>query len=343
MLKRYIFLLFTIFVSFFVFTFVWFFSWLKSPNTAHIEPVEYSLVEGSTFMKVAYDLERQNVISHPKILAIYAKILNVTGELKVGSYLFPKDITPNQVLTKLVRGDIITTRVTIAEGLNIYQISELLSQLFPKVKHRVWLDLMFSNELIQYVAPNLGIKSLEGFIFPQTYVFNPNLPPKIIVKTFLSEFKKNVTQDMFIKAKKLGFSPLQYVTLASIVEKETGMPSERERIAGVYFNRLKLGMKLQADPTVIYGMWKTYKGSLTRKDLITPTPYNTYTQYGLPPGPIASPGLASFKATLSPISNDLYFVAKGDGTHIFSKSLLEHNKAVHNYVIFLKKSKKESD
>ncbi|BBH54419.1 endolytic transglycosylase MltG [Fluviispira sanaruensis] len=343
MIKRFIFLLLTIFSSFLVFSFLWFMYWLKSSNPLHKEPVEYSLIEGSTFTKVAYDLERQNVISHPKLFSVYAKIIQVTGDLKVGSYLFPVDISPDQVLSKLVRGDIITTRITIAEGLNIYQISELLSQYFPKVNYKIWIDLMHSKELIQYVSPQAKVNSLEGFIFPQTYVFNPSSPPKFIVKTFLTEFKKNVTQEMLDKAKQLGLSQLQYVTLASIVERETGLPTERERIAGVYWNRLKIKMKLQADPTVIYGVWKTYKGSLTRKDLVTPTPYNTYTQYGLPPGPIANPGLASLKATLSPVSNDLYFVAKGDGSHIFSKNLVDHNKAVRNYVIFLKKSKKESN
>lgn len=317
------------------------FYWYKTPNPSNIQLVDYYLQEGTNFSKLAYDLEKLHVIRYPKLLVDYARVMQLTGNLKVGTYRFEKDVTPENVISKLVKGDILTIKVTIPEGLNIYQVAEKLTQDFPKVPVKRWLELINSKELIQFLSLNYPIQNLEGFLFPETYVFDPNLPPKQVLKGILVEFKKNITTDMYDRARKLGFSPLEYITLASIVEKETAASSERERVAGVYFNRLKIKMKLQADPTVIYGMWSRYKGNITKKDLLTPTPYNTYTNYGLPPGPIASPGLASLKATLNPISNDLYFVAKGDGTHVFSKNLNDHNKAVKNYVLFLKESKRK--
>lgn len=315
------------------------FYWYKTPNRINDRTVDYYLQEGITFSNLAYDLEKLHVIRFPKLFVDYARVMHITGNLKVGTYRFQKDTTPEEVMHKLIKGDILTIKVTIPEGLNIYQFAEKMNQDFPKTSVQKWLELTKAKELIQFLNLEVNITNLEGFLFPETYVFDPNLPAKLVVKAILSEFKKNVSQDMFNKAKQLGFSPLEYITLASIVEKETAVSSERERVAGVYFNRLKIKMKLQADPTVIYGMWSRYKGNITKKDLLTPTPYNTYTNYGLPPGPIASPGIASFKATLNPVSNDLYFVAKGDGTHIFSKNLSDHNKAVRNYVIFLKENK----
>lgn len=332
---------FSLFFLIFVLVIGYIFYWFKSPNPINTDTVEYHLQEGSTFYRVAYDLEKLNVLRFPKIFIDYAKLMHLTGNLKVGTYRFPQGITPEEILAKLVKGDIVTIKVTIPEGLNIYQISEKLSQDFPKVPKEKWLQLMNSKELIKSFDSSLNIPNLEGFIFPETYVFDPNLSPKLVLKSVLSEFKKNLTPEMVKKAKELGLSYLDYITLASIVEKETAVSSERERVAGVYWNRLKIKMKLQADPTVIYGIWNKYKGSLTKRDLLTPTPYNTYTNYGLPPGPIASPGIASLKATLNPISRDLYFVAKGDGTHIFSQNLKDHNIAVRKYVIFLKANRQK--
>lgn len=336
MIKKALFLVSVLFVL----SVGYFFYWFKTSNPLNSEIVEYSLQEGSTFMRVVYDLEKLNVLRYPKLFVIYAKIVHLTGNLKVGTYQFPIGITPEQILFKLIHGDIVTIKVTIPEGLNIYQLSEKLSQDFPKVEEKKWLELAHSQELIQFLGYDRSIKNLEGFLFPETYVFDPNLPPKKVMKAIIIEFKKNITPEMLAKAKQLGLNPMQYITLASIVEKETAIPIERERVAGVYWNRLKIKMKLQADPTVIYGIWNQYKGSLTKKDLLTPTLYNTYVNFGLPPGPIASPGKASLKATLNPVSKDLYFVAKGDGTHIFSQNLNEHNKAVKKYVIFLRSNKK---
>ncbi|APJ04838.1 endolytic transglycosylase MltG [Silvanigrella aquatica] len=335
MIKKTLFLIIVILSLCFGYIFYWF----VSPNPEHSQSVDYNLTEGSSFSRVANDLEKENILSNPKLFVFYAKITHLTGNLKVGTYRFPVGISPQQILMKLIHGDIVTIKVTIPEGLNIYQVAEKLSKDFPKVPEKKWVELAHSAELIQFLGYDHNLKNLEGFLLPETYVFDPNLPPKQVIKAFIVEFKKNVTPAMIAKAKQLGLNPMQYITLASIIEKETGVPAERERVAGVYWNRLKKNMRLQADPTVIYGIWFKYKGSLTKKDLLTPTPYNTYVTFGLPPGPIASPGIASLKATLNPISNDLYFVAKGDGTHVFSTNLKDHNKAVRNYVIYLRANK----
>lgn len=335
MLKKIILVLFLLFSGIIAGIFYWY----KTPNPSNIEAIDYYLQDGTSFSKLAHDLEKQNVLRYPNLFTNFARLTGVSGNLRVGTYRFSQHITPEEILNKLIKGDIVTIKVTIPEGLNIYQFSEKMSKDFPKVPKEKWLELAHSKELIQFLNLDLNVSTLEGFLFPETYVFDPNLPPKQVVKAILSAFKKNVTPEMFQEAKKFGFTPIEYITLASIVEKETAVAFERERVAGVYHNRLKIKMKLQADPTVIYGMWSRYKGNITKKDLLTPTPYNTYTNYGLPPGPIASPGIACLKATLNPVSNDIYFVAKGDGTHIFSKNLIDHNKAVKKYLMFLKENK----
>ncbi|RDB36987.1 endolytic transglycosylase MltG [Spirobacillus cienkowskii] len=335
-MKKIIFYTFFIFV---VFPLLYFMYWLNNPIKISENDFLYNLKDGFSFSKVAYDLEKENIISKPKLLIFYAKFVGVTSNLKVGTYKFYQGITPSEIISKLRKGDTEKIKITVPEGLNIYQTAELLNQYFPTASKIKWLDLMFSKELIDYLDFDASIKNLEGFLFPETYIFDPNLAPKNIVKVFLTEFKKNVNTNMLEEAKKIGLKPLEYITLASIVEKETSVDSELQRVAGVYWNRLKIKMKLQADPTVIYGMWNRYKGNITKKDLLTPTPYNTYTNYGLPPGPIASPGKGALMATLSPISQDLYFVAKGDGSHVFSKNLRDHNNAVKNYLIFLRSKK----
>jgi UPF0755 protein len=328
----------------FISVLIGFFLWFKTSFLSKTTATEYELKEGTSFTKLSYDLQKIGLIQYPKIFIFYAKFTHNDGNLKVGTYRFLEKMSPEEILNKFVLGKIETIKMTLPEGLNIYQTSQKLSEYFKKISYHQWLTLMEDKELIQILDLPEKIKNLEGFLYPQTYVFDPNLSPQKVLKSILLEFKKNVTKEMFQQAKKLGLSPVQYVTLASIIEKETSASSEREKVAGVYWNRLNIKMRLQADPTVIYGMWENYHGNLTKKDLLRPHPYNTYTQYGLPPGPIASPGYASLKATLNPVvSQYLYFVAKGDGTHVFSRNLAEHNKAVKQYLMFLQKNKKKED
>ncbi|EKD41569.1 MAG: hypothetical protein ACD_73C00653G0002, partial [uncultured bacterium] len=219
--------------------------------------------------------------------------------------------------------------LTIPEGYRLSQIEGILKNQGFDLKRDDWQRLVSNPQLIkEYQIPNVN---LEGYLFPNTYFYSKATTPEDLVKEMVKTFRQKITPEMTEKARVAGFTLHQWVTLASIIEKETGVASERPLIARVFLNRLSQQMLLQTDPTVIYGI-PDYKGNITRADLERDSPYNTYTRAGLPPGPICSPGLASLIAVLEPASGPyLYFVAKGDGTHHFSKNLEEHNQAVNFY------------
>jgi UPF0755 protein len=259
----------------------------------------------------------------------------------VGTYEFTTTDTPEKIVDKIISGKTVTIKVTIQEGLNIYQVSQKLNFYFPEVSSSEWLRLMQDERLRKYVSPDNPPPTLEGYLYPESYFFDPHDKPEVVIRTLIGEFKKHVNQKLFMTGAKIGLNANELLTLASIIEKETGLESEKNMVAAVYLNRLKKRMRLQADPTVIYGMGENYKGFLTKHDLQTPTPYNTYTQTGLPPGPIANPNVSSIMAVLNPAQTDaLYFVARGDQPgHVFSKNLREHNIAVKRYIEYLRKAK----
>lgn len=321
-----------LFLAFFV-PLVLFAEWVHSP-THHTQEVVYYVEEGSSIADVANALSAQNVLTHPTWFKIYAKIMGVERKIKSGTFVFTANNSPADVLNKLVDGDSIKLKVVIPEGLNIYQIAEKLAETFPKYSSDDWLKLMSDTNIIaQLPVKDSSIKTVEGFLFPNTYFFDPNESPTHVLQTFILHFKQVITPDMIAKAHALGLNLFEFVTLASIIQKESGIPTELNKISGVFFNRLHLRMRLQSDPTVIYGAWNDYKGKITKKHLRTPTQYNTYTKYGLPAGPIANPGLASLQAVLNPAqSKNLYFVSSGDGTHTFSDSYNTHKKAVKIYI-----------
>ena len=313
------------------------FYWLHKPLLEKNVYTDYYVSKGSSFSKIAYDLSKEKIISFPKLFILYSNFLNMTHTIKYGTYHFTDNDYPISILNKLVSGDTVLMKVTLPEGLNIYQMAEKLEGYFPSIHKDQWLHYFAEPSLIQILELKASLQNIEGFLFPETYFFDPHPDPEFMVKNILTMFKKNVTSALFDKAKAMGLSPIQFITLASIIEKETSIESERKMVAGVYWNRIKKHMKLQADPTVIYGIWPRYNGSLTKKDLVTPTPYNTYTMYGLPPGPIANPGLNSILATLEPAKTEaIFFVATGHGGHIFTKTLKEHNMAVRNYIRYLR-------
>jgi UPF0755 protein len=231
------------------------------------------------------------------------------------------------ILKDLTRGAIITHPVTIPEGFTKEQIAELLAGKDLANKHE-FLSLTDDPEVLK----KYGVKGtgLEGYLYPDTYQFGRGLSAKSIIDVMIKRFRE-VTGPLKVRVSETGMTIKEVIILASIVEKETGRPEERSLIASVFLNRLKRRMRLESDPTVIYGI-KNFNGNLTRKDLSKPTPYNTYVIRGLPPGPIANPGLEAIKAVLYPVQADyLYFVSKNDGSHYFSKTLSEHNKAVKRY------------
>ncbi|HIJ89770.1 MAG: endolytic transglycosylase MltG [Desulfobulbaceae bacterium] len=257
-----------------------------------------------------------------------ARLSRLSQRLQAGEYLFTPGQTPYQILRILAAGATVRWSVTIPEGSNIYQLAEILAK-GGWGERNLFLELMRDPEILA----RYGVRgaSLEGYLFPDTYQLLRGQNPREIIGLMV-ERGRRVRQELGdLRDNPLGLSPHEVLTLASIVEKETAAPEERPLIAGVFMNRLRHNMRLQTDPTVIYGL-ADFDGNLTRKHLETSTPYNTYLINGLPPGPIANPGRASIAAVLHPAPESyLYFVSKNDGTHYFSHDLAEHNRAVLKY------------
>jgi len=233
-----------------------------------------------------------------------------------------------QLLAILEQGKIFCHKITIPEGYTIYQIADLLAAK-GLAKRENFINLATDPNL----AKELGIqaKTLEGYLFPDTYYFNKGLSEKVIIKTMVNRFYSLMKPEWKEQSHKLGLTFHQVITLASLIEKETSNKEEKPIISAVYHNRLKAGIRLQCDPTVIYCL-KNFNGKLRKEDLLIDSPYNTYKRYGLPPGPIANPGLDSIQAALYPAKVGYqYFVSKNDGTHYFSYTLKEHNRAVLRY------------
>lgn len=271
-------------------------------------------------------LASEGIIKKDVRFSVLARLMQVTHKLKAGEYLFEEAQTPIQVLSVLERGIVLHRPVTIIEGANIYQIADVLAT-GGWVERERFLKLVKDSAFIREF--NLAVGSLEGYLFPDTYYFSRGQSARIIIQKMVNRLKE-VLKELTV-AGKLPLSQHELLTLASIVEKETAVPEERPLIASVFLNRLKRGMRLQTDPTVIYGL-TNFDGNLTRKDLKTPSPYNTYVIKGLPPGPIGSPGRAAIEAVINPAKGSyLYFVSKNDGSHHFSKKLSDHNRAVVRY------------
>jgi len=242
------------------------------------------------------------------------------ARLKAGEYRFAEPMTPLAVIDKLKRGDVFVIHVTFPEGLNIFEMSKIFeSKGFGSAK--------------SFVEAGRG---LEGFLFPETYALPRRTTAPKLVHQMNEAFQRALTPEMRAAAEARGLTIHQLATLASIVEKETGNPQERPLVASVYENRLRIGMPLQCDPTVIYALELAgrYDGNIRRDDLSYDSPYNTYRYPGLPPGPIASPGLASLDAVVHPAESEyLYFVSRNDGSHVFSKTLAEHSQNVQKYQV----------
>jgi UPF0755 protein len=227
----------------------------------------------------------------------------------------------------LEQGRVLVHRVTIPEGSTIWQIATLLDAEGLVDKQR-FLELSMDPSLASFYVPEAN--SLEGFLFPDTYHFIKGIGGDGVIETIVQRFFREFTREDERRARELGMSVYEIVTLASIIEKEAVVDREKPIIAGVFYNRLRRGMRLQADPTVLYGQRR--RGRITRRDLRAKHPYNTYVQNGLPPGPIANPGAAALKAALYPARvSYLYFVSKNDGTHYFSRTLRDHQRAVRKY------------
>ena len=292
------------------------------------DPVVFDIRPGESFSSINNRLAKQRLIAKPKVFHRYAQLKGLMSKFKAGRYEIKPNSNMLDILNIFVGGNSITISVTIPEGKNIYEIAEILEKksITSKQKFLVWAKNPSFAKLL-----NIPGNTVEGYLFPETYRFSPQSDPKVIIKVMVHLFNKK-TKHLDFLSNSLALDKRQVVILASIIEKETGAASERGTVAGVFANRLKRKMRLQSDPTTIYGIFETFNGNLKRRHLRQKTPYNTYKINGLPLGPISSPGLKSLEAALSPSKhNYLYFVSRNDGTHIFSKSYKEHLKAVNKY------------
>lgn len=274
-------------------------------------------------------LAREGVVRSRVSLKLAFSLYGRPRNLKAGTYRFDRPLTPLQVIDKLNRGEVIYTKVTIPEGLRLEEVARVLAD--AGLGHEsAFLHILHRPALIRDLDPRA--ESLEGYLYPETYLVDPGRSEEAVVQMLVKNFRQWWAAHG--AAGSQAASPRDVVILASLVEKETAAPPERGLIAGVFENRLALGMPLQTDPTIVYAEIRSgaYKGYLTREDWTFPSPYNTYLHPGLPPGPICSPGRASLEAALRPVpSHFLYFVSRNDRTHAFSRTLAEHNEAVQRF------------
>jgi len=306
---------------------LFFVRFVRSPVTPPA-PLTVIVESGRSFGSVAVELEEKGVVSNASALKVLVRFRGDAQRVQAGEYDFEEAATPQEVLDRLVTGDVRRYRFTVPEGLTVREIARKLEEegfSNPAAFQR----LAFSEELAKRFGFEGG--TLEGYLFPETYSLPAKISAESLLETMVDEFRRRISNDVIEAGRRRGLTLHQLVTLASIIQKEAGNLEEMPLISAVFHNRLKRGMPLQADPTVIYGI-EDFDGNLTRKDLRTLTPYNTYRIKGLPPGPIANPGEVALAAAAFPADTDyLYFVARGDGTHVFSRSLTEHNAMVRRY------------
>ena len=288
----------------------------------------FNVRPGQTLRTTADNLQQAELIKSSLKFILIARIKGLDKHLKAGEYLLSAAMPPRQILEIMVKGAVNLHKLTVPEGYNIAQIAALVENAKFGSKNdfiKTARDAVLANK------NGIQAATFEGYLFPDTYFFPREVAMEQIISAMLNRFWSIFTAEWKMRAKDLGFTVHQIVTLASIIEKETGAAFERPIISSVFHNRLKKKMRLESDPTVIYGI-KDFDGNLTRNHLGTHTPYNTYKIKGLPAGPIANPGRDSLEAALYPENSVfIYFVSKKDNTHYFSTNLKEHNQAVRKY------------
>lgn len=306
-----------------------YFFYAKQALTLSPAPMAFDLKTGSSLRTVARELSAAGVIGEPLLFEIFGRLHGAAPQIKAGNYEFESPTTPLKVLKKITRGDAMQVAIRFIDGWTFQQMREALDS-HESVKHD---SQGLSSEAI---ARRLGIPDAqpEGWFFPETYYFSNGASDLAILRRAHRLMQTNLNAQWAQRAASHPLAtPYEALILASIVEKETGKASDRAMVASVFVNRLRMGMRLQTDPTVIYGIGDVFDGNLRRRDLQADSPWNTYTRGGLPPTPIAMPGLASIQAALNPATSKmLYFVARGDGSSHFSRTLDEHNAAVNRYI-----------
>jgi len=287
----------------------------------------FEIKHGMTLNKVSKELSRQGIIRSSMAFQAIALLQEKQKLIKIGEYNVSPSMLPMEILQRITSGKTILYAVTIPEGYRITEIGDILVKNGLADKEK-FIKQTKKIELLKGIAKD----SLEGYLFPETYHFGKYTDEKLIVKMMVDTFQDRALNNKFLnRASEIGFSYHEIITLASLIEKETGKDSERKIISSVFHNRLKKNMLLQTDPTVIYAI-KNFDGNIKKRHLKIDSPYNTYRYKGLPPGPISSPGLKSIIAALYPANtSNLYFVSRRDGSHQFSSTLNEHNQAVEKY------------
>ncbi len=299
---------------------------LLVPSIVEDSLIEIEVPRGTPYKQVLSSLSDKNLIRDSFIFLVIGKIYGLDKKIRAGFYLFKGRMTPWQVFQKLLAGEVIEYWLTIKEGDSIFQIGEKLEAI-GLVGYNKFIAMSINKELLESL--NIQAPSLEGYLFPDTYRLPKGASAEYIISIMVNKLRKEYSGKLRERERELKLSENEVLTLASIIEKEAVVDEERAIISGVYHNRLRIKMPLQADPTAIYGV-KSSDNKITREDLKIKSAYNTYIIKGLPPGPIASPGIKSIIAALYPADVPyLYFVSKRDGTHIFSRTLQEHNAAIN--------------
>ena len=321
-----------------VLSFVIFFTLLLhyaiSPVSDRNEIITVDIPRGTSFLVSGDILEKAGLVRHKYLFYLLVISKNGQGHIRAGEYEMATSMSPEEIIDKLVKGEIAAYNVTIPEDITVHEIAARLAS-FKLVDEKTFLALTTD---IQFLA-SLGIKgsSAEGYLYPDTYMLDKSMNAKDIMRVMVNQFWKMFTPEMEKRANDLGMTIPQVITLASLIGKESGYKDEKPMISAVFYNRLRKGMKLQCDPTAVYDL-KPFTGTIKRKHLTRSTPHNTYVIDGLPPGPIANPAIDSLHAALYPAPVDyLYFVSNNNGSHHFSSNLSTHNKAVLKYQFERKK------
>ena len=302
--------------------------WASQPIALSASPLDFRVATGSSLRSAIGQMREAGIDVEPRLLALLARFSRAETGIKAGSYSVNQGVTPRLLLGKLTRGEVTEGELILVEGWTFRQWRSRLDR-HPDLHH----ESVGLSEAQIAERLGLSVTTLDGLLFPDTYLFDKQSADFDLIARAARAMQRRLEGEWAQRASGLPYrTPFEALVMASIVEKETGRESDRTQVAAVFVNRLRKGMLLQTDPTVIYGLGESFDGNLRKRDLLDDTPYNTYRRTGLPPTPIAMPGLASLRAALHPASSDvLYFVARGDGSSEFSRTLDEHNRAVNKY------------
>ncbi|NPU83274.1 MAG: endolytic transglycosylase MltG [Syntrophaceae bacterium] len=322
------FLLFLAGIAFLLLTSFLYFSFSPVDDLHVTSTVE--IPRGTGFVEIVDILEKTGLVQNKPFFYVLAVLKRSNRQIRAGEYELASSMSPNEIIGRLVRGMIKGYKVTIPEDWSLQEIADLLaSPEFRLVDRKTFLATARDREFLD--ALNIRGASAEGYLFPNTYIFDRTMGAREIIKAMVHQFWKAFTPEMRNRAEQMGLNVHEAVTLASLIGKETGLKSEKNLISAVFHNRLRREMKLQCDPTAVYDL-ERFSGAVKRRHLQRKSPYNTYVIDGLPPGPIANPGADSLQAALHPASSDvLYFVSRLDGSHEFSRNYLAHNEAIIKY------------